>query len=71
MALKNVHLHARVNFHSSLMGQMNTEKMGAILLENANAYVKPVQELMVNVIKKAMQAIISTNMQVRSYLILT
>ena len=57
-------LRARVKLHSLLMAQMNTEEIGAILMESADAYVKLSHQSMVNVIKSLIMDTISTNMQV-------
>ena len=57
-------LRARVKLHSLLMAQMNTEEIGAILMESADAYVKLSHQSMVNVIKSFIMDTISTNMQV-------
>ena len=55
---------AKVKLHSLLMAQMNTEKIGAILMESAIAYVKLSHQWMVNVIKVVIMATISTDIQV-------
>ena len=55
---------AKVKLHSLLMAQMNTEKIGAILMDSANAYARPSQQRMVNVIKAVIMATISTHIQV-------
>ena len=55
-------LRARVKLHSLLMAQMNTEEIGAILMESADAYVKLSHQSMVNVIKSFIMDTISTNM---------
>ena len=57
-------LRARINLHSLLTAQMNTEEIGAILMESANAYVKLSHQWMVYVIKSVIMDTISTNMQV-------
>ena len=59
-----VQVCAMVKLQSLLMAQMNTEKIGAILMESANAYVKLARQWMVNVIKRVIMDLISTNMQV-------
>ena len=59
-----VQVCAMVKLQSLLMAQMNTEKIGAILMESADAYVKLSHQSMVNVIKSFIMDTISTNMQV-------
>ena len=61
---RNVQVCARVKPHSLLMTQMNSDEIGAILMESANAYVKLSHQWMVNVIKSVIMDTISTNIQV-------
>ena len=58
-------LRARVKLQSLLMAQMNTENLGAIIMEGADAYVKLPHQWMGNVIIMNIKDTISTSMQVR------
>ena len=60
-----VQVCAMVKLQSLLMAQMNTEKIGAILMESAYAYVKLPHQWMGNVMWSVIMDTISTNSQVR------